>query len=91
MSRDDLLSTNAKIVTSVTEQVIQTCPNAIVIVISNPLDAMVQRAFQVSGFPSHRVVGQAGVLDTARYRTFLADGTGRERRRHPGAADGRTR
>ncbi len=73
MSRDDLLATNAKIVTSVTEQVIEKSPNAILMVISNPLDAMVQRAYQVSGFPSRRVVGQAGVLDTARYRTFLAD------------------
>jgi malate dehydrogenase len=73
MSRDDLLATNAKIVTAVTEQVIQKSPNAILMVISNPLDAMVQRAYQVSGFPCRRVVGQAGVLDTARYRTFLAD------------------
>ncbi len=73
MSRDDLLATNAKIVASVTQQVTETCPDAIIIVISNPLDAMVQRAFQVSGFPSNRVVGQAGVLDTARYRMFLAE------------------
>ncbi len=72
MSRDDLLATNAKIVTSVTQEIIKTCPNAIIIVISNPLDAMVQRAFQVSKFPPKRVVGQAGVLDTARYRMFLA-------------------
>lgn len=72
MSRDDLLSTNAKIVTSVSEQIKQTSPNAIVIVVSNPLDAMVQRAFQVTGFGPQRVIGQAGVLDTARYRTFLA-------------------
>jgi malate dehydrogenase len=72
MSRDDLLSTNAKIVTSVTEQVVKNCPNAIIVVISNPLDAMVQQVFKVSGFPAHRVVGQAGVLDTARYRTFLS-------------------
>lgn len=72
MSRDDLLATNAKIVTSVTEQVIQHCPNAMIVVLSNPLDAMVQRTYQVSGFPSHRVVGQAGVLDTARYRLFLS-------------------
>ena len=61
-----------RIVTSVTEQVVKTCPNAIIVVISNPLDAMVQRVHQVSGFPAHRVVGQAGVLDTARYRTFLS-------------------
>ncbi len=72
MSRDDLLSTNAKIVTAVTEQVVKTCPNAVIVVISNPLDAMVQRVYQVSGFPAHRVVGQAGVLDTARYRAFLS-------------------
>ncbi|MBX7169179.1 MAG: malate dehydrogenase [Pirellulales bacterium] len=72
MSRDDLLSTNAKIVGSVAEQVKNTSPNSIIIVVSNPLDAMVQRALQVSGFPSHRVLGQAGVLDTARYRTFIS-------------------
>jgi malate dehydrogenase len=72
MSRDDLLSTNAKIVGSVAEQVKRTSPEAIVIVVSNPLDAMVQRAYTVTGFPHHRVVGQAGVLDTARYRAFLA-------------------
>lgn len=72
MSRDDLLGTNAKIVGSVAEQVKNSSPNAIIIVVSNPLDAMVQRAFQVSGFPANRVLGQAGVLDTARYRTFLA-------------------
>jgi malate dehydrogenase len=72
MSRDDLLSTNAKIVTSVAENVKSTSPNAVVIVVSNPLDAMVQRAFQVLGFPSHRVIGQAGVLDTARFRAFIA-------------------
>ncbi len=72
MSRDDLLGTNAKIVGSVAEQIKATSPNAVLIVVSNPLDAMVQRVLQVSGFPSHRVLGQAGVLDTARYRTFLA-------------------
>jgi malate dehydrogenase len=72
MSRDDLLSTNARIVTSVAEQIKATSPHAVVIVVSNPLDAMVQRVFQVTGFPPHRVCGQAGVLDTARYRTFLA-------------------
>ncbi len=72
MSRDDLLATNAKIVTSVAEQIKATSPNAIIIVVSNPLDAMVQQALKVSGFPSSRVIGQAGVLDTARYRTFLA-------------------
>ena len=72
MSRDDLLGTNAKIVGSVAEQIKSSSPDAIVIVVSNPLDAMVQRVLAVSGFPSQRVLGQAGVLDTARYRTFLA-------------------
>ncbi len=72
MSRDDLLGTNAKIMTAVCNEIKKTSPNAVVIVVSNPLDAMVQRALQVTGFPPERVVGQAGVLDTARYRTFLA-------------------
>lgn len=72
MSRDDLLSTNARIVGSVAEQIRQSSPDAIVIVVSNPLDAMVQRALQVTGFPPERVIGQAGVLDTARFRAFLA-------------------
>lgn len=72
MSRDDLLSTNAKIVGDVAEQIKNTSPDAIVIVVSNPLDAMVQRTFQVLGFPPSRVLGQAGILDTARYRAFLA-------------------
>ena len=72
MSRDDLLATNAKIVGSVAEQIKQTSPESMVIVVSNPLDAMVQRAWQVTGFPSNRVMGQAGVLDTARFRAFLA-------------------
>ncbi len=72
MSRDDLLSTNAKIVTSVAEEIKKSSPNAVVIVVSNPLDAMVQQVLKVTGFPANRVVGQAGVLDTARYRAFLA-------------------
>jgi len=72
MSRDDLLSTNARIVGSVAEQVRVRSPGAIVIVVSNPLDAMVQRAWQVTGFPHRRVIGQAGILDTARFRAFLA-------------------
>ncbi|HTQ40070.1 MAG TPA: malate dehydrogenase, partial [Pirellulales bacterium] len=72
MSRDDLLATNAKIVGSVAAEIKNSSPNAIVIVVSNPLDAMVQRAWQVTGFPPQRVLGQAGVLDTARYRTFLS-------------------
>jgi len=72
MSRDDLLTTNARIVGSVAEQIKQTSPQAIVLVVSNPLDAMVQRAQQATGFPPPRVMGQAGILDTARFRTFLA-------------------
>ncbi len=72
MSRDDLLSTNAKIVTSVAQQIKATSPDAVVIVVSNPLDAMVQQVWKTTGFPAQRVIGQAGVLDTARYRTFLA-------------------
>jgi len=72
MSRDDLLSTNAKIVGDVAARIRDTSPDAVVIVVSNPLDAMVQRTFQVTGFPAARVVGQAGILDTARYRAFLA-------------------
>lgn len=72
MSRDDLLATNAKIVSSVAEQIARSSPEAVIIVVSNPLDAMVQQVQKVSGFPHCRVLGQAGVLDTARYRTFLA-------------------
>ena len=72
MSRDDLLLTNMKIVTSVVEEVAKRSPEAILLIVTNPLDAMAQRAFQVSGFPKNRVVGMAGILDTARFRTFLA-------------------
>ena len=72
MSRDDLLSTNAGIIKSVVEQVIVHSPDTILLLVTNPLDAMTQLAWKVSGFPPNRVVGQAGVLDTARYRTFLA-------------------
>ncbi|MDA7980881.1 MAG: malate dehydrogenase [Pirellulales bacterium] len=72
MSRDDLLATNAKIMGIVSEEVKNTSPNAIVIVVSNPLDAMVQRCLEVTGFEPQRVMGQAGVLDTARFRTFIA-------------------
>lgn len=72
MSRDDLLAVNAKILTNVAENIRETSPNAIVIVVSNPLDAMCQKALQVTGFPKQRVLGQAGVLDTARCRTFIA-------------------
>jgi len=72
MSRDDLLATNARIVGQVAAQVRSGSPQAVVIVVSNPLDAMVQRAWQVTGFPPERVIGQAGVLDTARFRAFVA-------------------
>jgi malate dehydrogenase len=72
MSRDDLLATNARIVGSAAEEIKRTSPGAIVIVVSNPVDAMVQRTYQVTGFAPHRVLGQAGVLDTARFRTFIA-------------------
>jgi malate dehydrogenase len=73
MSRDDLLNTNAGIVKSVSEQIKKTSPNAIVIVVSNPLDVMCYVAMKATGFPRHRVLGMAGVLDTARYRSFLAE------------------
>lgn len=72
MSRDDLLGTNAKIMSAVSEEVKKTSPDAVIIVVSNPLDAMVQQCQKVTGFPPQRVIGQAGVLDTARYRTFIA-------------------
>lgn len=72
MSRDDLLSVNARIVSDVAEKIKETSPNAYIIVVSNPLDAMVQRVLQVTGFPPNRIMGQAGVLDTARFRAFIA-------------------
>ena len=73
MSRDDLLNTNAGIVKQVSEQVKRTSPGAIIIMVSNPLDVMCYVAKQVTGFPRERVLGMAGVLDTARYRSFLAE------------------
>ena len=76
MSRDDLVTTNESIVKSVTEQAIAQSPDAILIVVSNPLDAMCHVAKNVSGFPKERVFGQAGILDTARFRTFIAWETG---------------
>jgi malate dehydrogenase len=72
MSRDDLLKTNYGIVKGVTEEVVKNSPNCIIIVVSNPLDAMVQTAFRVSRFPKQRVMGMAGILDSARFRTFIA-------------------
>lgn len=72
MSRDDLVKVNAGIVKAVSENVKKHSPDAAVIVVSNPLDAMVYVAWKVTGFPAHRVMGQAGALDVARYKTFLA-------------------
>jgi malate dehydrogenase len=76
MSRDDLVTINEEIVTGVTEKVVEQSPDAILIVVSNPLDAMCHVALKVSGLPKERVIGQAGILDTARFRTFIAWETG---------------
>jgi malate dehydrogenase len=76
MSRDDLIATNTGIVGSVAEKVARFSPNAVMIVVSNPLDAMVYVAWKASGFPTKRIIGQAGVLDTARFRSFLAQEVG---------------
>ncbi len=73
MSRDDLLNTNHKIMQDVVGKVIKFSPNCIIIVVSNPLDAMAQAAFKMSGFSRNRVLGMAGVLDSARFRTFIAE------------------
>jgi malate dehydrogenase len=73
MSRDDLLNTNHKIMQDVVSKVIKYSPNCIIIVVSNPLDAMAQAAFKMSGFSRNRVLGMAGVLDSARFRTFIAE------------------
>lgn len=72
MSRDDLISTNAGIVKKATEQAVKLSPNSILIIVSNPLDAMCHVAYEASGFPKERVIGMAGVLDSARFRTFIA-------------------
>jgi malate dehydrogenase len=72
MSRDDLLGTNAGIMKKVTEQVAKLSPDAVIIIVSNPLDAMCHVAFEASGFPKERVLGMAGVLDSARFRAFIA-------------------
>lgn len=72
MSRDDLVSTNAKIMESVTKEIVKYSPDAIIIVLTNPVDAMTYAVFQQAGFPKNRVIGQSGVLDTARFRTFVA-------------------
>jgi malate dehydrogenase len=72
MSRDDLVKKNQEIIGQVTEQVVKHSPNCLIIMVTNPLDAMAQFALRVSGFPRERVIGMAGVLDTARFRTFIA-------------------
>lgn len=72
MSRDDLVSTNAKIMKTVTKQVVEHSPECTIIVLTNPVDAMTYAVYQASGFPKNRVIGQSGVLDTARFRTFVA-------------------
>ena len=72
MSRDDLIETNVKIVRSVSEQIAEHAPDSVVIIVSNPLDAMVYTAWKATGFPTSRIMGQAGALDVARYRAFLA-------------------
>ena len=76
MSREDLLSKNVQIVKQVTENIVAQSPNAVIVVVTNPIDAMVYTVFKVSGFPKNQVVGMAGVLDSARYRTFLAQALG---------------
>jgi malate dehydrogenase len=72
MSRDDLISTNAGIMKKVTEQVVKYSPDSILIIVSNPLDAMCHVAYEASGFPKNRVIGMAGILDSARFRAFIA-------------------
>jgi len=72
MTREDLLNTNAKIVATVTENVVKHSPNCVIVMLTNPLDIMTYHAWRVSGFPSERVVGQAGILDSARFRTFIS-------------------
>src|SRR5919206_155936 len=73
MSRDDLLNTNYKIMQDVVSKAVQNSPNCILIIVSNPLDAMAQAAYKLSGLPRERVIGMAGVLDSARFRTFIAE------------------
>ena len=72
MSRDDLLLTNMKIVSQVVKEIVSLSPNSILIPVTNPLDAMAYQAYKISGFPSNRVVGMAGILDTSRFRTFIS-------------------
>lgn len=72
MSRDDLVQTNEQVMKEVTEKIVQYSPHCTIIVLTNPVDAMTYAVYRASGFPSHRVIGQSGVLDTARFRTFVA-------------------
>src|SRR5699024_8356114 len=72
MSRDDLVNTNAKIMKSVAKEIATYAPDSLIIVLANPVDAMTYTAFKESGFPKERLIGQSGVLDTARFRTFVA-------------------
>jgi malate dehydrogenase len=72
MSRDDLVKKNQEVITQVTQEVVKSSPNSIIIMVTNPLDAMAQLAYHISGFPRERIIGMAGVLDTARFRTFIA-------------------
>ena len=72
MSRDDLVQTNQKIMKAVTKEIVKYSPNSTIIVLTNPVDAMTYTVYQESGFPKNRVIGQSGVLDTARFRTFIA-------------------
>jgi malate dehydrogenase len=76
MSRDDLINTNAKIMKSVTKEIVKHSPECIIVVLTNPADAMTYAVYKESGFPKNRVIGQSGVLDTARFRTFVAQETG---------------
>lgn len=73
MSRDDLVSTNEKIMRSVTQEIVKYSPDSIIVVLTNPVDAMTYAVYKESGFPKERVIGQSGVLDTARFRTFVAE------------------
>lgn len=76
MTRDDLVKKNQEIITQVTQEVVRHSPNSIIIMVTNPLDAMAQLAYHISGFPRNRIIGMAGVLDTARFRTFIAQELG---------------
>jgi malate dehydrogenase len=76
MTRDDLVKKNQEIITQVTQEVVKHSPNSIIIMVTNPLDAMAQLAHHISGFPRNRIIGMAGVLDTARFRTFIAQELG---------------